>query len=260
MVKIATAGLYNDDIQDNDLKKLDAGFSFYNYFTKIYIPTLKQVLAFCKKNEIGLNIELKPNLGFEKKNVEAIAIRTAKLDEELLKNCRNLKIVARHGVGFDNVDLKAASDKGILVCNVPDYCTNDVADHTLGLMLDLARGIHLYSESVRDSMSWDWNSAQELHRLTGATMGIIGLGRIGTATALRAKAFGMNIVFYDPRSANVIRSPIISSSNKLNSTIFNISPKEGLLVLFPSYLHHSVNLNKSEEERMVISFNINLIY
>ena len=61
------------DFNYDDLKKLDAGCSFYNYFTKIYIPTLKEVLLFCNKNEIGLNIELKPNQGFEKKNVEAIA-------------------------------------------------------------------------------------------------------------------------------------------------------------------------------------------
>ena len=61
------------DFNYDDLKKLDAGFSFYNYSTNICIPTLKQVLLFCKKNEIGLNIELKPNLGFEKNNVEAIA-------------------------------------------------------------------------------------------------------------------------------------------------------------------------------------------
>ena len=61
------------DFNYNDLKKLDAGFSFYNYFTKICIPTLKQVLSFCENNKIGINIELKPNLGFEKKNVEAIA-------------------------------------------------------------------------------------------------------------------------------------------------------------------------------------------
>ena len=69
-----------------------------------------------------------------------------------------------------------------------------------------------------------------------------------------------DIVFHDPRSANVIRSPIVSNMNKLNSTIFSVEPKEGLLVLFPSYLHHSVNSNKSDEERIVLSFNINLIY
>ena len=61
------------DFNYDDLKILDAGFSFYSYFTKICIPTLKQILSFCKKNEMSLNIELKPNLGFEKKNVETSA-------------------------------------------------------------------------------------------------------------------------------------------------------------------------------------------
>ncbi|PPR47596.1 MAG: hypothetical protein CFH19_00439 [Alphaproteobacteria bacterium MarineAlpha5_Bin9] len=69
-----------------------------------------------------------------------------------------------------------------------------------------------------------------------------------------------NIVFYDPRSANVIRTPAFERSNTLNSSIFKITPKEGLLVLFPSYLHHSVDMNKSNEERIVVSFNMNLIF
>ena len=69
-----------------------------------------------------------------------------------------------------------------------------------------------------------------------------------------------DIVFHDPRSANVIRSPKISNINKMNSTTFSVKPQNGLLVLFPSYLHHSVNINESEEERIVLSFNINLIF
>jgi len=82
---------------------------------------------------------------------------------------------------------------------------------------------------------------------------------ISSAYYVKAPKDSGDIVFYDPRSANVIRSPIISSLNKLNSTTFTVTPKEGLLVLFPSYLHHSVNINKSDKERVVISFNINLI-
>ena len=68
-----------------------------------------------------------------------------------------------------------------------------------------------------------------------------------------------NIIFYDPRSEAVFRHPIISKPNKLNTNSFSIEPKEGLLVLFPSYLNHSVDLNNSDEERVVISFNIDLI-
>ena len=117
---------------------------------------------------------------------------------EIIDKLDRCKVIVRIGVGFDNVDLIASGKKGIPVCNVPDYGTNDVADHAIGLMLSLARGIFAYSEKVRESNSWDWNNAGELHRLTCATLGIIGLGRIGTAIALRAKALGMYIIFYDP--------------------------------------------------------------
>ena len=82
---------------------------------------------------------------------------------------------------------------------------------------------------------------------------------ISAAYYVKALKNSGDIVFYDPRSANTIRSPIVSKTNKLNSNIFSVQPKEGLLVLFPSYIHHSVNRNNSEEERIVLSFNINLI-
>ena len=81
---------------------------------------------------------------------------------------------------------------------------------------------------------------------------------ISAAYYIKAPPNSGDIIFYDPRSANVIRTPVIGSRNKLNSTTFNVSPKEGLLVLFPSFLHHSVNINTSKEERMVVSFNIDL--
>ena len=70
---------------------------------------------------------------------------------------------------------------------------------------------------------------------------------------------GGNIIFHDPRSEAVYRHPRMAKQNELNTNVYAVEPKEGLLVLFPSYLHHSVNLNQSEDERIVISFNINLI-
>ena len=88
--------------------------------------------------------------------------------------------------------------KNIVVCNVPDYGTNDVADHAFALLLTLVRGTEVYNRQLKRNMIWEWTTAGELHRITNLTFGIIGLGRIGTATALRAKSFGMNVVFYDP--------------------------------------------------------------
>ncbi|MDA1036649.1 MAG: C-terminal binding protein [Chloroflexi bacterium] len=105
----------------------------------------------------------------------------------------------RLGVGYDVVDAEAARRKGIALANVPDYCTNEVADHTMALMLSLTRGLSAYVDSVKaDVERWEWSAAGKLFRMTGKTLGIIGLGRIGTAVAMRAKAFGLDVAFYDP--------------------------------------------------------------
>lgn len=119
-------------------------------------------------------------------------------NEEIIEKLTSCKVIVRVGVGYDNVDLEATKRRKIIVCNVPDYGTNDVADHTIALMLSLARGIERYNHEVKYNNRWEWNIDGGLRRLTGSTLGIIGLGRIGTATVLRAKAFGMNITFYDP--------------------------------------------------------------
>jgi len=120
-------------------------------------------------------------------------------DRELLSKLTSCEILVRVGVGFDNVNIEAADDLGIPVCNVPDYGTNDVADHTLSLMLSLWRGLPHYNDRIRRSNDgWKWETDISMRRLTDARLAIIGLGRIGTAVARRAKAFGMDVVAYDP--------------------------------------------------------------
>jgi D-3-phosphoglycerate dehydrogenase len=111
-----------------------------------------------------------------------------------LPRCRG---VVRCGVGYDNVDLRAAGERGIVVCNVPDYGTEEVADHALGLLLALARRILPCAAGVR-SGGWDVSTVYGAPRLRGRTLGLIGCGRIGTAVAQRAKAFGLDVVIYDP--------------------------------------------------------------
>ncbi len=113
-----------------------------------------------------------------------------------LEKCR---LIVRAGVGYDNVDWKLARERGIDVCNVPDYGTEDVADSAIGLMLSLTRGIHFHNSRLRRGLGqWGYSEYPAVSRLRGRTFGIIGLGRIGTAAALRAKALGMKVVFYDP--------------------------------------------------------------
>ena len=123
-----------------------------------------------------------------------LAISSATIDR--LEDCR---LIVRCGAGFDNVDHALARSKGIPVANVPDYGTEEVADSAIGMMLSLTRGINLFNTHMRAKTDpWMYHVAQPLYRLRGRVFGIIGLGRIGTATAVRAKALGMDVRFYDP--------------------------------------------------------------
>jgi D-3-phosphoglycerate dehydrogenase/C-terminal binding protein len=109
------------------------------------------------------------------------------------------KLIVRCGVGFDNVDGPYARSRGIAVCNIPDYGTEEVADSAIGMLLSLTRGISFYNSLLRNPREeWTHAKAIPVYRLRGRTLGIVGLGRIGTATAIRAKALGMDVVFYDP--------------------------------------------------------------
>jgi C-terminal binding protein len=105
--------------------------------------------------------------------------------------------VVRAGVGFNNVDVDAATRHGVVVCNVPDYGTEEVADHAIMFLLAIVRRLVGSHEEIRGG-TWDHRSAVGAPRLRGKTFGVVGCGRIGTAAAVRAKALGLDVVFYDP--------------------------------------------------------------
>lgn len=122
--------------------------------------------------------------------------RFTKTTIDRLENC---KVIVRPGVGYDGIDCEAARTRGIPVCNVPDYGTEEVADSALAMTLNLARGTHFLNSRLRRGVGeWNVDQAAPVPRLRGRTFGIIGCGRIGSAAALRAKAFGFDVVFYDP--------------------------------------------------------------
>lgn len=120
---------------------------------------------------------------------------------DLVERLTTVKVVVQAGVGFNHIDIEACARRGIPVCNTPDYGTMEVADHAIGLMLALSRGIPTYDERLRTrDDAWGTHALPlpPVRRLSARTFGVIGMGRIGTAAALRAKAFGMKIAFYDP--------------------------------------------------------------
>jgi phosphoglycerate dehydrogenase-like enzyme len=120
-----------------------------------------------------------------------------KLTRKSLSQLRRARLIVRKGVGVDNVDIIAAREWGIPVCNVPDYGTEEVADHALAMALSLWRRLGPLKESVRAG-NWNWRVAQDVRRTRGRIFGVVGCGRIGTATARRAQAFGFDCIFEDP--------------------------------------------------------------
>ena len=121
-----------------------------------------------------------------------------------LERFPRLRAICRMGVGYDNLDRVAAARRQIMILNVPDYGTTEVADHAIALALTLRRGILLHVEAQRADPPAPWRYIIDplVRRLGVQTFGIVGLGRIGTAAALRAKALGFHVVFFDPNLPN----------------------------------------------------------
>jgi D-3-phosphoglycerate dehydrogenase / 2-oxoglutarate reductase len=120
----------------------------------------------------------------------------AKLTPHVIRSLRRCRIIARYGIGVDTVSLSAASDAGIMVTNVPDYCIDEVSDHALALLLSLARGIGRATLATR-SGEWDIGVVQPLYRLRGRTLAILGFGRIGRALSEKARPLGLRIIAFD---------------------------------------------------------------
>jgi D-3-phosphoglycerate dehydrogenase len=130
---------------------------------------------------------------------DAIAIMTcfAQVTPSVIDNAPNLKMIARYGVGVDNIAVDVATARRIPVTYVPDYCVAEVAEHALALLMALARGVVRYSRSV-SAGGWDLGVAAPLHRIEGRTLGIVGCGRIGRRLAQMVQGLGVRVLGYDP--------------------------------------------------------------
>jgi phosphoglycerate dehydrogenase-like enzyme len=127
-----------------------------------------------------------------------------KVNADDLTRFPRLRAICRMGVGYDNLDRVAAAERQIMILNVPDYGTTEVADHAMALALALRRGLLLHHEKQRADPPAVWRYINDplVRRSSVQTFGIVGMGRIGTAVALRAKAFGFRVMFHDPHLPN----------------------------------------------------------
>jgi D-3-phosphoglycerate dehydrogenase len=131
------------------------------------------------------------------KDADAILNCYAKMTARVIGELKRCKVIARYGIGVDNVDIAAATRAGIVVTNVPDYCVDEVSDHGLALLLGLARRVVAADQAVKGG-AWDVVAHKGIRRVRGQTLGLLGFGKIARALAGKAQAIGMQVVAVDP--------------------------------------------------------------
>lgn len=139
----------------------------------------------------------KETLKKECADADAVMLSFIEMDEELINSLQKCKVIVRCGMGFNNVDIPAATKRGIMVANVQKYCLDEVSDHAVALMLTLLRKTAYLSRLLREGI-WDPAKARPIPRLKDLTLCLYGLGGISSRFATKAKAFGMHVAAYDP--------------------------------------------------------------
>lgn len=131
--------------------------------------------------------------------VNGIIVGYTPLGTAVMEHLKDLKIIVRSGIGVENINLAEAKKRNIRVCNVPDYCLNEVADHAITLMLALERKIVYQTNTILQDGKWESVKAiAPIYGLSGRVFGLIGCGAIGRNSAKRAQAFGLKVIGYDP--------------------------------------------------------------
>lgn len=133
------------------------------------------------------------------RDADAILTDYVPFNRAVLQRLEHCRIISVAATGWDCVDVRAAAERGIRVSSVGEYCTDEVADHTMALLLALNRHLLAYHHQVQTDHSWRWNEIQGVQRLAGQTLGLVGFGRIGQAVCRRALGFGLRVLACDPR-------------------------------------------------------------
>ena len=168
--------------------------------TDSYHPTLDAELE--ELQDINANLileqcETEDEIITATRDADAVMVQHAKINRRVIENLEKCRIIARYGVGFDNVDTVAATECGIMVSNVPDYCIDEVSSHAIALLMQCSRKIVQLSNSIKAGQ-WSYLVAEPVYKLMGQNLGIVGLGRIGSAAARKGLGLGLRVQAYDP--------------------------------------------------------------
>ena len=132
------------------------------------------------------------------KDADALITQYSNVSRRVLESAKNCKIVVKYGIGVDNIDLQAATDNGIYVCNIPDYGVDEVSNHSITHMLNLARKLHISNADMKKGI-WDYKRIVPIKRFSDSTVGILGFGRMGHAVAYKLRNFGVKLLACDIR-------------------------------------------------------------
>jgi len=130
-------------------------------------------------------------------DADALLVCYAHITEKVISSLKKCKIISRYGIGVDNIDVEAATQEGIDVTNVPDYCIDEVSNHTMALLLALARKIVPLDRTVKSGI-WSFDAYRPMYRLNGKVLGLIGFGKIAREFVKKVKPLGFHILIYDP--------------------------------------------------------------
>ncbi|MBW2306397.1 MAG: C-terminal binding protein [Deltaproteobacteria bacterium] len=179
-------------------------------------------------------------------DAHAIITQYARVGRKTIERLKNCRVIARYGTGVDIVDVAAATEKGIQVTNVPDYCTDEVADHAVALLLTLIRKLINYNRAAHEGI-WRWQAGQPVHRIRGSKLGLIGFGKIGRAITTRAKAFGMEVMVHDP----YVREEFITEYGAVRAPFEDLLPKSDYIVIQAPLTEETRNLFGDGEFRQM---------
>ncbi len=141
-------------------------------------------------------------------DADGLLVEYANISKRVIASLNRCKVIARYGIGVDNIDIQAATEYGISIINVPHYCIDEVSDHTIALILACVRKVELLSHTVKKGI-WDFKIAKPIFRLRNMKLGLVGFGNIARVVSQKAQVFGLKVIAYDP----YIDSSVMAKNN-----------------------------------------------